>query len=560
MANQNVNWQRWVLLALLLIGFSIVAYCLSYTVPGTEESILNTLARVQAAIFAIVFSVLILGVRLSASRYSPRLASSFSSDPAYKWTVGIFGLSIGLNIGLLYLLNLFSEFVQSILVVAAFLFAIGAFWTMYDFVNNTLYSTTPEGILERLDEVLTTRSITVEAHDADGSPTDPDPFLKLISVIRSTIKDNDVPSASAGLSILGDKICDLTEEAPKEEFEEESPLDNSLENVCVNQLPGLAEDAVDEELIGPARGVVDTSETIGIAAIEEELDRILEHIVRGLSRLLVILNYDRISEQVRNDAMDKSKDLLKAAADQQIWTGAARGTRLLGSLAALSISNRTSAGSNLGYTSLLILGFPKIISTAVESDVDLEEHLAQQWMRAHVVDEIQGASLLIASCYSSMTELTVESIVYEQRTEHSIVRWRSVGSGWSEGLESLYNSGLESMAELWLATILYLEYVESESNSDVMDGFYVHGISKIDMEFAQSTVDKILDGDINPRQLADLDTGSIDPLDAPLTGGRRPLVTDPEQEFTDWLRFRRQTLAIGRMASVEPENDEDQEE
>lgn len=557
MAGQKVNWRRWAFLALLLIGFSIVAYCLEYTIPGTEESILNTLARVQAAIFAIVFSVLILGVRLSASRYSPRLASAFSSDPAYKYTVGIFGLSIGSNVGLLYLLELLPEFLQTILVVAALLFAIGAFWTMYDFVNDTLYSTTPEGILERLDEGLTTESIVAEAHNADGSPTNPDPFLRILSVIRSTIKDNDLPSASAGISILGDKICDLIEAVPQEEFEEQSPVDNSLENVCVNQLPGLTEEAVDEELTETAREVVNTSETIGDSAIEEELDQIFEHVVRGLSRLLVILNYDRISERVRYDAMDRSKDLLQAAVDQQVWTGAARGTRLLGSFAAFSISNRTSAGYNQGYTLLLTLGFPELVSRAVESDVDLEEYPIHQWMRAHMVDEIEGANLLIASCYSSMTELTAEAIAYEQRTAGNVVRWKSVGSGWSEGLESLYECGLESLAELWLATVLYIEYVESETEPGIMEDFYVHGISKIDTEFAQSTVDKILDGQINPRQLADLDT--IDPLEMPLTGGNRPLVTDPQQEFSDWLESRRVTLTIGRMTSVEPENEENQE-
>lgn len=542
MPHLKMKWRRWVILALLLIWISFVAYCLKYTLPNTGESILNTLARVQAAIFAIVFSVLILGVRLSASRYSPRLASAFSSDPAYKWVVGIFGLSIGFDIVLLYFLDPVSNFFQFILILAAFLIAVGAFLDMYDFVNDTLYSTTPEGILERLDQILTTESIIEEAHDADGDPTEPDPFLKLLSVIRSTIEDNDIPSISAGLKILGDKISDLIESTPEEEFEEESPVDKSLENVCVIQLPGLAEDAVDQELLQPAREVIDTFEKIGESTIGEEIDRLLEHVVRGLSRLLIILGYDRISERVRNDAMDTSKDLLKEAVDHQVWNGAARGTRLLGSFAAVSVSNRTSAGYNRGYTSLLILCFPKLVSKTIDLDADLEEHRHFQWMRAHKVDQIQGAELLIASCYSSMTELTAEAIAYEQRTGQNIVRWRMVGSGWSEGLERLYGAGLESMAEIWLATVLYFEYVEYETTPDIMNNFHVSEVSQIDTEFAQSTIDKMLDGEIRPRQLADLDTGTFDPLEMPLSGGNRPLVTDPQQEFSDWLEFRRGTL------------------
>lgn len=295
---KNNRW-KWVLLVALLIQLSIVAYCLGYTITENGGTILSTLARIQAAIFAIVFSVLILGVRLSASRYSPRLASTFSSHSDYKWTVGIFGLSIGFDILLLYIIGTLSEFVETILVMGASLFAIGAIWTMYDFVNKTLYSTTPEGILERLDEILTTKSIVREAHEADGSPTNPDPFLKLLSVIRSAIRDNDPPSADAGLSILGDKICVLIETLSPEELEEESPIDNSIENICVNQLPGLAEEAADEELTDTAKKVVDISGTIGESAVKEKIDRILEHIARGLSRLLVILDYDRVSERIR---------------------------------------------------------------------------------------------------------------------------------------------------------------------------------------------------------------------------------------------------------------------
>ena len=47
--------------------------------------------------------------------------------------------------------------------------------------------------------------------------------------------------------------------------------------------------------------------------------------------------------------------------NKEPWDGAARGTRLLGSFAASSVPNRTDAGYNRGYTTLLILGFLNIL-------------------------------------------------------------------------------------------------------------------------------------------------------------------------------------------------------
>lgn len=58
--------------------------------------------------------------------------------------------------------------------------------------------------------------------------------------------------------------------------------------------------------------------------------------------------------------------------------GAARGSRLLGWLAAASINDRQE-GYNRYYTSLLILLFPKLIGTAVSSGEDFEDYRPSKW-------------------------------------------------------------------------------------------------------------------------------------------------------------------------------------
>lgn len=542
---------RWGLIAVIVAVAGTASFVTGFTVGGTAESILNTLARAQAAVFAIVFSVLILGIRLSASRYSPRLVSTFSSDSSYLQTVGVFGFSIGFDVLLLFIVDVVSDLQLTVLLMASAGLAAGAFWTMWRFVNEILESTTPEGIIKRLEVVISSESIIEEAHDADGEPTHPDPFLKLLSVISSFIEDGDTPSATAGFKVLGNKISTLLKEAAPAEFDEDSPVEKSLKKVCVNRIPGLAEEAVNHETAQAAREAINASKTIGVASIEEGIDQILAHVVRGLSRLSILLGYSNIAESVRFDAMDTGKDLLKKAVDEERWDGAARGTRLLGSFAASSVSNRTEAGYNRGYTTLLILGFPKILSAALDEDGEYTDHPPSSWTRAFLLDEIDGRELLLASCYSSMTELTAAAVRYKRRLGEDIVSWERVVHGWSEGLEQLDDSGPDGLTELWLATVFYFEYVFEELEKFDRNEFRVRAVREVDPEFATEVVDSIQDGDIDPRTLADLDLGHIDPVEMPLTGGRDLLVTDPDQSFNEWLQIRRQTLQIGRRSGPE---------
>lgn len=562
MPERETDRIRWGLIAVVVAVAGIATFVTGFTVGGSAESILNTLARAQAAVFAIVFSVLILGIRLSASRYSPRLVSTFSSDSNYIQTVGIFGFSIGFDVLLLFIIDVVSALLLTVLLMTSVGLAAGAFWTMWGFVNETLESTTPEGIIERLDMVMSTNSIIEEAQDADGEPTNPDPFLKLLSVISSFIEDGDMPSASAGLKVLGNKISTLLEEAAPVELDEDSPVEKSLKKVCVNRIPGLAEEAVNHELAQTAREAIDASKTIGVASIEEGVDQILAHVVRGLSRLSILLGYSNMAESVRYDAIDTGKDLLRQAVGEERWDGAARGTRLLGSFAASSVSNRTEAGYNRGYTTLLILGFPKILLAALNEDGEYTNYPPSRWVQAFLLDEIEGRELLLASCYSSMTELTAAAVRYKKRLDEDIVRWEQVVHGWSEGLERLDDSGPEGLTELWLATVFYFEYVFEELKEFDRNDFRVSAVREVDPEFAMEVVDSIQEGDIEPRKLADLDLGHIDPVEMPLTGGRDLLVTDPSQSFNEWLQIRRQTLQIGRRSGSESlgHGDDDGEE
>lgn len=532
------------LIAGIVILFSIVLYCVGYTVTGPEESILNTLARVQAAIFAIVFSVLILGVQLSASRYSPRLASEFRSDPGYIWTVGVFGVSIGFDVVILFAIPAASGFFTTILLVVGIGLAILAFWTMWDFVNGTLEKTTPEGILRTLEENITPTSIVVQARKSAEDPLTRDPFITLISVLRSIIEEGDRVSAIQGLRILEKKVNDLLENTSNDEFEEGTPVDKSLEHLFSNQLPTLLEESLDEKLTQTAIQVTETAENIGEISTAEELEKTHEHVLRGQIGLIDKIGYEHEHERVRNEIIGVCKSLIESGVEHSLWSSSAVGTRLLGWRGAASIMERDFSENYDGrYTRLLINGFPKILNNAVDSEAELTEYRDTAWLNRSV-ENVDPLDLLVWACYDSMAELSSAGLRYEIKTGQSLLNWIYVAQGWTKGFEKLTETDLESITQIWFGTILYLEYINEITNDEVLNGFDANATTHVDNDFAIETIQNILTDNIKPTSRIDHIPGAVNPLKMPRSGYPSSPVSDPDTSFQNWLEQEREVYSF----------------
>lgn len=546
MANDGSARTGWVLTGFVVAVASIVAYCLNYTVGNTASNILTTLALAQASIFAIVFSILVFGIRFSASRYSPRIATEFTEDKSYRWTVGVFAGSIGFDILLLYLVSALTNLYFTILTIVAVGLAAAAFWKLYDFVNETLEKTTPEGILTQLRENLTPKTILEEAEESADEPTNRDPFIILISVIRSAVEQADRVSASMGLDILENAISDLLRTASENEFREGTAIDQSLENVCVDNLPTIVDEALDEEVTQIAIESTEAAEGIGKTAIEEELDRPLELVVRGQTDMIDRIGYSSDEERVRVEAIDVSRGLVRDAADAGLFNSSAIGTRLLGWISAASIMNRNPDQRYDGrYTTLLINGFPKILGRALDSDPSLTDYRNTAWLERDLQD-VDPIDLLVWGCFDSMAELTAAGIRYEVRIESRFLNWRHVAHGWTEGLELLQDTDLEVLPRIWFGTILYLSYIAEYTPDDVMPEFDPRALYTVDNEFAIETIEMILDQDIRPTSRIDHIPGGVNPLKHPRTGSPSPVVRDAEMNWNNWLE---QQLEVFRRTS-----------
>ena len=147
MRNETLYKLRYPLVLGLLIS-SVCAYFLSMDLSAVGTSIFSTLAIVQTSIFAIVFSVVILGVQLSTSQYSPRLPDLFRSDAIYLRTVGIFAVSIGASLLGMFVYGYVDGFWTQLWMYLSGVLAIVAFVSLFDFVDRTLEQSTPECCVE----------------------------------------------------------------------------------------------------------------------------------------------------------------------------------------------------------------------------------------------------------------------------------------------------------------------------------------------------------------------------------------------------------------------------
>jgi hypothetical protein len=285
---------------------------------------------------------------------------------------------------------------------------------------------------------------------------------------------------------------------------------------------------------------METAETIGETAIEEELERPLELVVRGQTDLIDNIGYEANEERVRTEVIDVARGLVRDAADSGLWYSAAIGSRLLGWISAASIMSRDANQRHDGrYTTLLINGFPKILGLAVDSDEELTEYRTTAWIR-RTTDDVDPVDLLVWGCYDSMAELTSAAVRYEMRTGQRLLNWEHVAYGWSEGFNHLIDTDLDALPRIWFGTILYLSYIAEATEDGVMTGFDPRATFDVDNNFASETIGRMLDGPLDPTSRINHIPGGTNPLEMPRTGTPIPVVRETEISLEEWLENKKQ--------------------
>lgn len=184
----------------------LIAIGIAYTSPNlvitseSARSIISTSNQIQATILAIVISLTLLAVEMTASKYSPRVIDIFKKNIS-MW-VFLFSYIISITIGSIFLTFIDSpNFPISTTTGTLFLLTLGIFliFMFIPFVLSTLEFLNPERTIKRLADLIDTQTISPHV----------DPFQSVFDVIYGAIKINDFTTMSTGLICAEERFKEI---------------------------------------------------------------------------------------------------------------------------------------------------------------------------------------------------------------------------------------------------------------------------------------------------------------------------------------------------------------
>lgn len=271
-------------LVLIGAGFGLSSFAIS---PGgaSLRLFLNGLATAQASLIAIVFAVTILAIQLTANRYTMRIGPIFYRHPVFQITLFAFLLSIGVDLGLLFLQeNSTAPLYRSVLYGAVGL-AAGNAWLFVLYIRTSITLNTPEGIITAIGEEITPGRFFAQLQDSE-SPTSPShPLLPIYSVARRAIDDEEFETAQAAIEHYGQLAADILAEGMDNDVFASLPQDvrrKALEDMFDRHLPDLAlrAEEIDESTLVSA--AIELQGDLGKTGLGTEFYLVTEPAFRGL--------------------------------------------------------------------------------------------------------------------------------------------------------------------------------------------------------------------------------------------------------------------------------------
>jgi hypothetical protein len=181
----------------------------AFTVDDTSARyLLSALVQGLAAIIAIVVTLTLVAVQLSASAYSPRVIDIFKKDWV-MWTLLVwYGLSIFFGLFVLEMIggeyqNLSRRGVSlEFCVFLAYLMGIIAFAGLFLHIGNVINLLKPENIINRLAiEITEDRILNSEE----------DPIQPIVDIVHGSVMKYDITTTRVGLTAVTDRVIKILE-------------------------------------------------------------------------------------------------------------------------------------------------------------------------------------------------------------------------------------------------------------------------------------------------------------------------------------------------------------
>ncbi|TYL37206.1 hypothetical protein CV102_17975 [Natronococcus pandeyae] len=293
------------------LAISVTPYAIY--VPATVGEFIGTLAVAQASVLAIVFSVVILAVQLTASKYSTQITEFYVKSPVFIVTFGLFLVSISFDMALLYSYPLLSESaVRTMVYVAAGLGLVVAIWLVY-FIRFTFTQLTPKGIVSMFERELTpARSRRLLRANQGDNPVETEmdhPLLPLHSLTVQAIQNEERFMAFRALRELGSQMVQFLEDG--ERSVDTDLLESMYLPVLTVYVPEIIEIGHERKMEEIAEHGFEWMSRIGRAGTQTSQDRVARIASDGFEGIIDRYATDPTKHQPLVTAWEKWGQLVK---------------------------------------------------------------------------------------------------------------------------------------------------------------------------------------------------------------------------------------------------------
>ena len=338
--SQNLLTVRLFEYALLLglvsfaVAFIFILFNLTPTEATSARYMLSALVQSQAAIIAIVVSLTLIAVQLTASAYSPRVIRIFRNNPDMWILLGFYGLSIFYGLLVLKMIRGVSDSSQiailntSLEAYISYAYALGisTFAILCLYVWNIMGLLESENIINRLKIEITNGNLLNSKED---------PIQPILDIVHGSIMKYDIETTRVGLKAVTDcviKIID-TEIIGSEDEEEISALFcNRLERVgrlavgkmdeestieVIKNLKNFGKSAAEKRLEYATTRVVVSLEEVGKSAAEKRLEYATWEAVKFLGEVGVATAKQGLKDATSR-AVSSLEEIGRSAAEKRL--------------------------------------------------------------------------------------------------------------------------------------------------------------------------------------------------------------------------------------------------
>jgi hypothetical protein len=294
--------------AVFVAVFSTILYIYSplftYTSIDSVRFTLTAVVEGEATIIALVITLSLIVLQLTASSYSTRVIDIFKKSPAIWIVVGTYIAAIGYALTVLY----FIDFIYSISILyfdiviwIAYFLAIFALGSLIPYLLGSIDIMKSSTVIDRFAERITSENILsgvqesekiigTDSNDISYSyiysdimrpviDTESDPVQPVIDIIHSSMMKYDYGTMRYGLNVLENYMIDTLK---KEKFEREERIVVKHIFTHLEKVGKLAASRDDED---SAMEVIITIYLIGKTAMEKKIESVVGEAVNSIKNI-----------------------------------------------------------------------------------------------------------------------------------------------------------------------------------------------------------------------------------------------------------------------------------